>query len=210
LTSNDLTVEQYFNRIRSADTLKIFVECLWPISDMKERDRQINQALKKDTTFMRNYLAEYWNKRAGDSVSPMKIWMEYLKNVNEAEVMFKCGKQKGYYSDRGRVYLQYGKPNQRTVMTNEANTFPYEIWQYYRINDKSNGQFFTNRKFVFVNKNIADECHRLEHSDMRGEVNNERWRYEVMKRQMDGIQNDQNNPNGSSNNQFDDFFLNPR
>jgi GWxTD domain-containing protein len=208
--SSELTIDQYFRRIKSPDTLKIFVECLWPISDMKERDRQINQSLKKDTTLMRNYLIDYWTSRAGDSVSPMKIWMEYLKSVNEAEAMFKCGKQKGYYSDRGRVYLQYGKPNQRTVMPNEANTFPYEIWQYYRIYDKTNGQFFTNKRFVFVNKNIADDCHRLEHSDMRGEVNNERWRYEVMKRQMDGIQNDQNNPNGSSNNQFDDFFINPR
>ena len=210
LYSSALTIDQYFKRIKSPDTLKIFVECLWPISDMKERDRQINQSLKKDTAMMRNYLIDYWTKRAGDSVSPMKIWMAYLQNVNEAEVMFKCGKQKGYYSDRGRVYLQYGKPNQRTVMPNEANTFPYEIWQYYRIYDNTNGQFFTNKRFVFVNKNIADDCHRLEHSDMRGEVNNERWRYEVMKRQMDGIQNDQNNPNGSSNNMFDDFFVNPR
>jgi GWxTD domain-containing protein len=209
-SASNLTVEQYFNRIKSADTLKIFIECLWPISEMKERERQINQTIKKDTSIMRNYLIDYWNKRAGDSVSPIKIWLEYLQSVNEAEAMFRCGKQKGYYSDRGRVYLQYGKPNQRTVMPNEANTFPYEIWQYYRIQDKTNGQFFTNRRFVFVNKNIADDCHRLEHSDMRGEVNNERWRYEVMKRQMDGIQNDQNNPNGSSNNMFDDFFINPR
>lgn len=204
-------LEKYFHQVKSADTLKIFVECLWPISDMIERERQINQALKKDTAMMRNYLISYWTNRAADTVSPMKIWMEYLKSVNEVAVLFKCGKQKGYYTDRGRVYLQYGKPNQRSVQNNESSTFPYEIWQYYRIVDKTNGQFFTNRKFVFVNKNIADDCYMLEHSDMRGEVNNERWRFEVMKRSSDGKQNSDNlNPNGSSNNQFDDIYNSPR
>lgn len=206
---NDL--EKYFYSVNSVDTLKIYVECLWPISDMIERERQINQAVKKDTALMRKYLVNYWTERAADTANPMTLWMNYLKSVNEAAVLFKCGKQKGYYTDRGRVYLQYGKPNQRTVQVAETNTFPYEIWQYYRIYDQTNGQFFSNRKFVFVNKNIADDCYKLEHSDMRGEVVNDRWRFEVMKRNSDGLQNiDNNNPGGSSNNQFDDLYNSPR
>ncbi len=206
---NDL--EKFFYNVNSVDTLKIYIECLWPISDMLERDRQINQTVKKDTSLMRKYLVSYWTNRAADSANPMSLWLDYLKSVNETAALFKCGKQKGYYTDRGRVYLQYGKPNQRTVQVAEANTFPYEIWQYYRLYDKVNGQFFSNRKFVFVNKNIADDCYMLEHSDMRGEVNNERWRFEVMKRNSDGIQNiDNNNPGGSSNNQFNDLYNSPR
>jgi GWxTD domain-containing protein len=203
-------LEKYFRNVKSVDTLKIFVECLWPISDMKERERQINQTIKKDTALMRNYLIDYWTKRAADSVSPMKIWMEYLKSVNEVEVLFKCGKQKGYFTDRGRVYLQYGKPNQRAVQPNEPSTFPYEIWQYYRLNDKSNGQFFSNRKFVFVNKSVADDCFKLEHSDMRGEIFNERWRYEVMKRQTDGIHDPDNTSPNTGNTQLNDLFTSPR
>ncbi len=204
------SIEQYFNNVKSADTLKIYVECLWPISDMIERERQVNQTLGKDTAVLRNYLVKYWKDRAADSVNPMKIWMEYLKSVNEVAVLFKCGKQKGYYTDRGRVYLQYGKPNQRTVQTTDQNTYPYEIWQYYRITDKTNGQFFTNRKFLFVNKSIADDCYKLEHSDMKGEVNNTRWRYEVMKHQTDGIHNPDSDSPGTSNTQMDDLFNNPR
>jgi len=204
-------LEKYFYNIQSADTLKIFVECLWPISDMLERERQINQAVKKDTALMRKYLVSYWTNMAADTADAMKLWMDYLKSVNEVAALFKCGKQKGYYTDRGRVYLQYGKPNQRTVQVSEENTFPYEIWQYYRIQDKSNGMFFTNKKFVFVNKNIADDCFMLVHSDMRGEILNERWRFEVMKRNTKGFENlDNETPGGSSNNQFDDLFSNPR
>ncbi len=204
------SIEQYFANVKSIDTLKIYVECLWPISDMIERERQINQTIKSDTAILRNYLVKYWKDRAADSVNPMKIWMEYLKSVNEVAVLFKCGKQKGYYTDRGRVYLQYGKPNQRTVQSTDQSTYPYEIWQYYRITDKTNGQFFTNRKFLFINKSIADDCYKLEHSDMKGEVNNPRWQYELNKHNSDGIHNPDNNSPGNSNNQANDLFNNPR
>ncbi|MGE0568566.1 MAG: GWxTD domain-containing protein [Bacteroidia bacterium] len=204
-------LEKYFHSVNSLDTLKIFVECLWPISNMKDRERQTNVSLKGDTSLIRKYLIQYWTDMAADTISPMKLWMTYLTSVNEAEALFKCGKQKGYFTDRGRVYLQYGPPNQRSVQASEPNTYPYEIWQYYRIHDKTNGQFFTNRKFVFVNKNIADNCHRLEHSNMKGEINNERWRYEVMKHITDGIGNpDNNSPSNMGNNQVDDLFNNPR
>lgn len=204
------SLEKYFKNVHSVDTLKIYLECLWPISDMVERERQINQTIKKDTGIMRNYLIDYWTKRAADSVNPMKIWMEYLKSVNEVAVLFKCGKQKGYYTDRGRVYLQYGKPNQRSVMQADQGTYPYEIWQYYRLNDKTNGQFFSNRKFVFVNKAIADDCYKLEHSDMKGEINNPRWRYEVSKSKDGNFNNpDDTNP-ANSNSNVNDLFNSPR
>lgn len=204
------SIENYFERVKSKDTLKIYLECLWPISDMKEREFQINHSLKGDTSVMRNYLVKYWKDRAADSVSPMKLWMDYLKSVNEVAALFKCGKQKGYYTDRGRVYLQYGKPNQRSQVLNEPNTYPYEIWQYYRLVDKTNGQFFTNRKFIFVNKNIADDCYRIEHSDMKGEVNNPRWQYEVLKHDSQGIQNSDSNSPTNSSKQADDLFNSPR
>lgn len=204
------SLEKYFHNVKSADTLKIYVECLWPISNMLEKERQINQAVKKDTALMRNYLIDYWTKRAADSVNPMKIWMEYLKSVNEVAVLFKCGKQKGYFTDRGRVYLQYGKPNQRSVMQSDEGSYPYEIWQYYRIQDKTNGQFFSNRKFVFINKAIADDCFMLDHSDMLGEINNPRWRYNVSKHKGGNINDpDDVNP-ANSNSNANDLYNSPR
>jgi len=204
------SIEKYFRNVKSADTLKIYTECLWPISDMIERERLINQTIKNDTGLMRNYLIDYWTNRAADSVNPMKIWMEYLKSVNEVAILFKCGKQKGYFTDRGRVYLQYGKPNQRSVMSADQGTYPYEIWQYYRINDKANGKFFSNRKFVFVNKAIADDCYRLEHSDMLGEINNPRWRYEVSKSTSGNVNDpDDTNPSNTNSN-VNDLFNSPR
>lgn len=205
------TVDDYFGSCNNSDTLRMFVECLWPIANGVDKDRIINQSLKKDNELMKKFVIDFWQRRAADTANPLKLWAEYYKNVQDVMVLFKCGKQPGYYTERGRVYLQYGPPNQRSIQNTDMNTFPYEIWQYYRLNDRSNGQFFSNRKFVFVNKNIADDCHVLVHSDMRGELYNERWRFEVTRRNNNGIGNpDNTGPGGTQNNQFDDIYSNPR
>lgn len=205
------TVADFFGNCNNADTLKMFVECLWPISNTTDKERVVNQSVKKDKELMKKFVIDFWQRRAADTGNALKMWAEYYKNVQEVMVLFKCGKQPGYYTERGRVYLQYGAPNQRSVQNNDMNTFPYEIWQYYRLNDKTNGQFFTNRKFVFVNKNIADDCHTLIHSDTRGEIYNDRWRFEITRRNNNGIANpDATGPAGTEFNQFNDIYSNPR
>ncbi len=209
--SSKKTVTDYFGSCNNLDTLKMFVECLWPIANYTDKDRVINVSLKKDKEVMKNFVIDFWQRRAADTGNALKMWAEYYKSVQEVMVLFKCGKQKGYYTERGRVYLQYGKPSQRSIQNNEMNTFPYEIWQYYTLYDKANNQSFSNRKFVFVNKNLGDDCHTLVHSDMRGELYNDRWRFEVTRRNNNGIANpDNTTPAGTQDNQFDQIYSNPR
>lgn len=211
LKSQRDNVAEYFGRCNNMDTLKMFVECLWPIAGTTDKERIINQSMNKDPEVMKNFIVDFWERRAADTTSPLKLWAEYYKNVQQVMVLFKCGKQKGYYSERGRVYLQYGPPSQRSIQNNEHNTFPYEIWQYYRTTDGVNGQFFSNRKFVFVNKMLGDDCYMLVHSDMRGEVNNPRWQYELTRRNNQGIGNPDNEvPGGTQFNHFNDLYSNPR
>ena len=205
------SIAEYVGRTNDPDTLKMFVECLWPIADGADKERIINHSVKKDPQIMKNFVADFWQRRAADTANPVKLWADYYKKVQQVMVLFKCGKQKGYYTDRGRVYLQYGPPNQRSQQNNENNTYPYEIWQYYRITDGVNGQFFTNRKFVFVNKMLGDDCFMLIHSDMRGEVNNPRWQFELTRRNNNGISDpDNTTPGGTEFNQFNEIYSNPR
>jgi len=202
---------QFFGHVKDLDTLKMFVECLWPIANGLDKERIINQSLTKDEEMMKKFVIDFWQRRAADTASPLKMWGEYYKNVQTVMALFKCGKQKGYYTERGRVYLQYGAPSQRAMETNEHNTFPYEIWQYYRTVDQTNGQFFSNRKFVFVNKMLGDDCYNLVHSDMRGELYNPRWQFEITRRNSNGLNNlDNNTPGGTENNQFNQIYSNPR
>lgn len=203
-------IEDFFNQYQSKDSLKQFVECLWPISSIKEREWQQAQIVKKDPILMRNYLNEYWTKAAGDSLDPLKIWLNYYSSVLEADVMMKCGKQRGYFTDRGRVYLQYGKPDQRNQVASEPNTYPYEIWQYYRIYDKSTNRFFSNKKFVFVNNALADDCYKLIHSDLRGEIYDEKWRFRLVNRSQQTQNVDDVNPVKTYGTNIDENFNNPR
>lgn len=209
--SEKQNLAQYVGRCNNADTLKIFVECLWPIADNYDKDRIINQAINKNPDMMKNFIVDFWQRRAADTANPLKLWSAYYREVQQVLANFKCGKQQGYYTDRGRVYLQYGPPNQRSIQLMENNTFPYEIWQYYKLVDGVNGQSFTNRKFVFVNKQIGDDCFKLIHSDMRGEINNPRWQFEVTRRNNNGLGNpDNTTPAGTEFNQFDEIYSSPR
>ena len=208
--SNIRTIEEFFNAFQSTDSLKQFIECLWPRSTTKEREWQQVETSKKDPNLMRSYSVDYWKKEAGDSLNPLKIWLAYYKSVLEANALMKCGKQKGYYTDRGRVYLQYGKPDQRNQVNSEPNTYPYEIWQYYRIYDKATGRFFTNKKFVFVNAAIADDCYKLIHSDVRGEIYDERWRFQLVNRSQQSQNIDDTKPASTYGTNMDENFNNPR
>ncbi len=209
--SEKKTLREYFGNCNNRDTLQMFVECLWPIADGVDKDRSINQAIKKDPELMKNFIIDFWQRRAADTADPVKLWANYYRNVQEVMKLFKCGKQQGYYTDRGRVYLQYGKPSQRAQQTADQNTYPYEIWQYYRITDQSNGQFFTNRKFVFVNRVLGDDCYRLIHSDVRGEIYNDRWQFEVTRSNSNGAADpNQNAPTGNEASQLNDIYNSPR
>ncbi len=208
--NNIKTIEEFFNLVQSADSLKQFVECLWPISTTTEREWQQTQTKNKEPNLMRSYLVGYWKEQAADTIDPLKIWYTYYKQVLETNALLKCGRQKGYYTDRGRVYLQYGKPDQRNQVNSEPETYPYEIWQYYRIYDKATKRFFTNKKFVFANFLISDDCYKLIHSEVRGEVYDERWQLRLVNRSQQKPNLDETKPNKYYGNNVDDNFNNPR
>ncbi len=204
------SVYEFFGNFNDADSLKMFVESLWPVSTSAERDWEINQTVKKDPQLMKNFIVDFWQRRAGDSLDPLQMWLNYYVQVTEVNKMFKCGKQKGYFTDRGRCYLQYGPPNQRVKQPSEPNSYPYEIWQYYRIKDNSSGQFYTNKKFVFVNQSIADDCFKLVHSTLRGEIYDEKWLFQIAKRSAESNNMDKTTPDASYGSQALDLFNNPR
>lgn len=203
------SVYEFFGNYNNVDTLKMFVECLWPISSTVERDYQINVSVTKNPDMMKKYIVDYWQKRSGDTLDPLQMWLAYYEQVKVVNKLFKCGKQKGYYTDRGRMYLQYGKPDQRVQQPSEPYTYPYEIWQYYRLYDNSNGQFYNNKRCVFVNKNIADDCYKLIHSEIRGEQYNDRWRYEITKRETNPNMDD-TQPTTQPGNNYNDYYNNPK
>lgn len=198
----------FVSKYTSKDSLREFIACLWPISTGTEREWQSNQIKNADVKLMQQYIYAFWKNR--NSKDPETEWNKYYEQVKIVNELFKCGKIKGYYTDRGRVYLQYGAPSARQQVPFEPESYPYEIWQYYRINDVVSDQMQTNKKFVFYDYSLDGSCYKLLHSDVRGELKDARWQIKLKKRTQQNTNLDTEKPQNGYGSGADDLFSNPR
>lgn len=161
------TGASFVSRMNNADSLYDFIRSLRPISSQMEINFAENRLKDKNIDMMQKYFLNFWQTR--NQTEPEKAWLAYYAEVLSVQKSFGTKTLKGYDTDRGRVYLQYGKPDHMTKVDNEPSAYPYEIWQYYKLK----GQ--TNRKFVFCNPDLVTNNYRLIHSDAIGELNDPRW-----------------------------------
>jgi GWxTD domain-containing protein len=203
------TTGTFISRVDNPDTLRDYIACLWPISSTTERDWQYSQVKNSDSKLMQQYIYAFWVNR--DPENPEKAWRIYRAQAAKVKKEFACGKTPGYMTDRGRVYLQYGAPNAAQQVPAEPDSYPYEIWQYYRIKDPSTGNFQSNKKFVFYNRQLDGKCFELIHSDARGELRDDRWQIRLKQRTNQVLNLDQTTPdNQTYGSGADDLFTNPR
>jgi GWxTD domain-containing protein len=155
------------------------VASLFPISRSSEQP-SIDYLRKKGTEIeLRNFLVDFWDKKSG--TNGLRDFRAFKKTVAEADRKYSTQTMKGYQTERGRVYIQYGKPDMveneqsdrfRKAMTN-LNTIPYEIWYYYSLDEPIRQ---TDVMFVFVQQNRGNINYKLLHSSGIGEVRNSEWR----------------------------------
>jgi len=200
-TSIDLS-STFVEGINNRDTLVEYVKCLRPISDPLERNFADNNLKTIDDVMLKKFFFSFWYKR--NEIAPSLEWKKYLNKVKVVEEEFGTQTMRGYETDRGRVYLQYGPPNQMSKRYSEPSSYPYEVWQYYKTNIRSDS------KFVFYNPNLGSNNFELLHSNVYGELRDYRWQARLQKR------NDQNpNLDGDKSydhfgGEIDNFFENPR
>lgn len=85
---------------------------------------------------------EFWDKRdPSPGTDRNEAEEEHFERVEYANKHFSCGIE-GWRTDRGRIYIKYGKPDEIESHPFEINQPPYEIWYYYS----------KKRRFVFVDK----------------------------------------------------------
>ena len=165
---------------RSIDSLAEHINCLAPISNEREKTYANNLLRTRDLKMMQQYFLSFWQNR--NRANPQEPWDKYYVEVRKVQKEFSTSIRKGYNTDRGRVYLQYGPPDNRTVSLREPSAYPYEIWQYYKLKKQS------NRRFVFYNPDLVTNDYTLIHSDALGEIMNDQWQMLITKR--DGQTND--------------------
>jgi GWxTD domain-containing protein len=191
-------VEMYTNK----DTLAEYIRCLRPISSENEIIFAKNQINHGDLSAMQKYFLAFWQSR--NAQEPGKAWGEYLIEVKKVNNEYSSAIKKGYETDRGRVYLEYGEPNTITKSYFEPSAYPYEIWHYYSCKNQK------NKKFVFYNPDLVTNDFVLIHSDAIGEINDYKWQQKLYSR--NNVTNDIDNDGVRDHfgRKSEEYFNNPR
>lgn len=161
----DLTAS-FVAQVNDRDTLVEYLRCLIPIADPLERKIIEDRWGDRDIDLMKRFFHSFWANR---SITPEQAWREYHAQVVKVNQLFGCRVLRGYETDRGRIYLKYGAPNSMMDRFNEMDALPYTIWHYYRAGR------YSNRRFVFYQPDLANNCMELIHSEVPGEISNPRW-----------------------------------
>jgi len=102
-----------------------------------------------------NAFNEFWkalDPTPGTAKNERQI--EFYRRVNFANVHFKTMRREGWQTDRGRVFIKYGEPDEIDDVPMSLTFPPYQVWNYYKI-----GAY---RKFTFVDENEDGE-YRLQY-----------------------------------------------
>lgn len=163
--------EVFTNKYKSLDTIQEYYRSIRPIANDVEKRFIDNQVKSTSLEYLQQYFYSFWAKR--NIVNPEQEWEFYKKQVELVNNLYASQVTKGYESDRGWVFLQYGAPNYVSECKHESATYPYEIWHYYQIGENETKQ--VNVKFAFYNPDIAGNNYILINSNARGEMADRNW-----------------------------------
>ena len=115
----------------------------------------------------RKYIKEFWAERDPSPNTPANEFkVDYLNRVATANSQFRGVFREGWRTDRGRVLLLYGRPDEveRFPFSNENKA--YEIWHFFSIQG--------GVLFIFADRREMGDL-ELVHSTARGELYDTEW-----------------------------------
>lgn len=128
---------------------------------------EYNSYQKLSSSGKAQFLIRFWRDR---DPSPGTLENELLDAVKQryhySNDNFSWGSVDGWATDRGRVLIQYGMPEEIERFYFEDESHPYEIWIYsrQRLYEFIFADFQSNGNFVLL------------HSTMEGEIHNKQWK----------------------------------
>jgi GWxTD domain-containing protein len=130
----------------------------------------LNRVLKDgNLKAQRLYLFSYWSRQNPNQ--PRVAYNEYMEMAQAVDKLFKSSFGHGFETDRGHIFLKYGRPDDIIEEYNDPSAPPYEIWLYHYFPTTKQ----TNVRFIFYNPTLAAGDFQLLHSTARGELNNPQW-----------------------------------
>jgi len=119
----------------------------------------------------REFMFTFWKARdENQSDDKNQYYQDYLSRIAEANAKYSAAKKDGWKTDRGRVFLIYGKPSEIERYPNQIETKPYEIWKYESLDGG----------VVFVFGDITGyNDYQLLTSTKRGEMRDDNWQRRI-------------------------------
>jgi GWxTD domain-containing protein len=115
----------------------------------------------------REYIKEFWASRDETPGTPANEFKEeYMGRVQLVNNLFRGAFREGWKTDRGRIMLVYGKPDEIERFPASSDAKEYHYWHYYSIQG--------GVMFVFVDKRNMNDL-ELVHSTARGELYDPDW-----------------------------------
>lgn len=195
-------VNQYDSKAEMAEHIR----SLSPIAgdaDLFAMDNTFSNTETHELSYLQQYFYAFWENRDPDN--SQRAWLEYKEKVDYVDLKFGTRNKKGYETDRGRVYLRYGPPNDLTDRANEPSSYPYQIWRYYKA-DRWN-----NVKFIFYDPTLIGQDYELLHCEyIPGEIRNPQWQLLLEQRNTPMNNVDRREGRDHFGGRVDQLFENPR
>lgn len=136
-------------------------------------DEKSQYSKLSDVDAKRKFLYEFWKRRDTDPATVINEFkLEYMNRVDYTNSNFTGAFRKGWKTDRGRVYISYGTPDDIERYHSSEDAEPYEIWNY---NSLQSGVIF-----IFIDRSGQGD-YRLVHSNHRNELQDDNWYQKVRK-----------------------------
>ncbi|MEA3297116.1 MAG: GWxTD domain-containing protein, partial [candidate division Zixibacteria bacterium] len=127
------------------------------------------------------FLDQYWQEHDSDpSTSEIENRREMIRRFEYSNRLFSSYVEKtdGWLTDRGRIHMIYGFPDDVKDVPAPRLVKPYAIWSYYHIKE---GRFF-----IFEDSK-GDNDYRLVHSNVLSEIYSREWQEKIDRGELDVI-----------------------
>ena len=164
----------FVEKITDVKQMREHIACLLPIASISENNFIRKNVRKGELQDLQQFFYGFWYLRNDEN--PEEEWLKYYEKIKYVDKLYTSGNMKGYRTDRGRVFLQYGPPSTVYEAPFDSHSYPYEIWTYAMLESQS------NVRFIFYNVDLVSKNYELLHSDKIGEVQDPFWKVKLVNR----------------------------
>ncbi|GAB4168090.1 MAG: hypothetical protein Kow00108_00980 [Calditrichia bacterium] len=91
----------------------------------------------------KEFFKSFWKQMDPDPTTKKNELMdEYFKRVNYANYKFSATGKDGWETDRGRIFIKFGPPDEIDNYSTQFNEDNYQIWRYYNL----------KKEFLFIDR----------------------------------------------------------